>query len=252
MTNDAPERKLGKLAPRHDPRTLMLADYVSNLPAPPDGWDISKRVPAWGMFGNDRLGDCTCAAVAHMIEVASAIAGKEKVPTETTIEDLYFRLGRQEDPSGPAFPDNGLVELDVLNYWRKHKIDGDEIVAFAAVSPTSDLHVRQACAYFDGAYIGVNLPLTAQAQTGAGRVWDVGAGQDGAPGSWGGHAVNVVAYDTNTLTVVTWGALQQMTWAFWHHYVDECWAIIPAEYRTQPPAGFDLPLLEADLKAITG
>ena len=32
----------------------------------------------------------------------------------------------------------------------------------------------------------------------------------GQPGSWGGHAVPVVAYDVRGITWVTWGALQPM------------------------------------------
>ena len=46
---------------------------------------------------------------------------------------------------------------------------------------------------FGGAYIGVELPVTAQKQD----VWDVPAnpGPNDEPGSWGGHAVYLVGYD---------------------------------------------------------
>ncbi|MGO8790269.1 MAG: hypothetical protein ACLQVL_23205 [Terriglobia bacterium] len=46
---------------------------------------------------------------------------------------------------------------------------------------------------FGGAYIGVELPITAQNQD----VWDVPAnpGPNDEPGSWGGHAVYLVGYD---------------------------------------------------------
>ena len=47
---------------------------------------------------------------------------------------------------------------------------------------------------FGGAYIGVEFPITAQNQD----VWDVPAkpGPKDEPGSWGGHAVYLVGYDT--------------------------------------------------------
>ena len=38
---------------------------------------------------------------------------------------------------------------------------------------------------------------------------------DDAPGSWGGHAVDVVGYDDAGLTVVSWGALLRASWDFW-------------------------------------
>ena len=76
---------------------------------------------------------------------------------------------------------------------------------------------------------------------------------DGAPGSWGGHAVPVVAYDSRSLTVVTWGALQTMTWGFWAAYCDEAYAILSPDYLEQKggqsiaPSGFNLTQLRDDL-----
>ena len=87
-------------------------------------------------------------------------------------------------------------------------------------------------------------------------MWDWTGSLDGpdAPGSWGGHAVNVVAYDDAGLTVVTWGALQRLTWAFWQRYCDEAWAIISPDFLAggRSPQGFDLPALEHDLALIMG
>ena len=74
----------------------------------------------------------------------------------------------------------------------------------------------------------LELPLTAQRQS----IWDWTHSLDGParPGSWGGHAVDVVAYDRHTLTVVTWGRLQEVTWAFWDRYVDEVYAILSVDF----------------------
>ena len=60
--------KLGKQVARHDPRTLLLASYISaGLPTPPPSFDLSGKVKAWGMMDNDQIGDCTCAAAGHLI-----------------------------------------------------------------------------------------------------------------------------------------------------------------------------------------
>ena len=60
---DTRKLKLGKSTARHDPRTLLLASYVSHtLPTPPPAFDLTSKVKAWGMMDNDQIGDCTCAA----------------------------------------------------------------------------------------------------------------------------------------------------------------------------------------------
>ena len=105
---------------------------------------------------------------------------------------------------------------------------------------------------FGNCYVGLMMPLSAQTQS----IWSVPPGGPvghGAPGSWGGHAVPVVAYDPEGLTVVTWGALKRMTWGFWAAYCDEAYAILSPDYLEQKggksvvPAGFDLQQLQEDL-----
>jgi hypothetical protein len=51
--------------------------------------------------------------------------------------------------------------------------------------------------------------------------------------------------------VVTWGALQVMTWSFWEAYCGEAYAIISNDYLTgkkETPDGFNLTQLQADLQ----
>ena len=75
-----------------------------------------------------------------------------------------------------------------------------------------------------GAYIGLSLPLSAQSQVGG--IWDVTSGPNSTPGSWGGHCVYVVAWNNTGPICITWGARQQMTWAFWDKYCDEAYGIV--------------------------
>jgi hypothetical protein len=93
--------------------------------------------------------------------------------------------------------------------------------------------------------------LTAQRQS----TWDwVGRLTGPAePGSWGGHAVDVVRYSPGTLTAVTWGRLQDLTWAFLDRYCDEAYCIISPDFLRggHTPNGFDLEALKADLALIT-
>ena len=75
-----------------------------------------------------------------------------------------------------------------------------------------------------------------------------------AVGSWGGHAVPVVAYDTEGLTCVTWGALKKMTWSFWLAYAEEAYAVVSEDFISAnglDPTGLDLSTLLADLTAVS-
>jgi hypothetical protein len=251
---DPKKLKLGKQAARHDPRTLLLASYITAaLPAPPASFDLSAKVgSSWGMMDNDQIGDCTCAAAGHLLMEWTANAGKKMfTPTDKQIVAAYSAITGYNPTTGAN--DNGANEIDVLNYWRQSGIAAHKIGAYAALEPSNHSNVMDAVYIFEGCYIGLSLPISAQAQTQNQQPWSVppgGTTGDGAPGSWGGHAVPVVAYDARTLTVVTWGALQVMTWSFWDAYCDESYAIISNDYlngKTQAPQGFSLQELQADL-----
>jgi len=250
---DPRKLKLGKQAARHDPRTLLLASYVTPaLPTPPAEFDLTTKVKNWGMMDNDQIGDCTCAAAGHLIMEWTANAGKKMVtPSDNEIVAAYSAITGYNPTTGAN--DNGAVEIDVLNYWRQTGIAGDQIGAYIALEPANHIHIMDSVYIFGGCYIGLQLPISAQAQTQNHQPWSVppgGATGDGKPGSWGGHAVPVMAYDTRGVTVVTWGALQTMTWTFWEAYCEEAYAILSNDYLTgkkKTPQGFSMQQLQADL-----
>jgi hypothetical protein len=66
--------------------------------------------------------------------------------------------------------------------------------------------------------------------------------------------VNVVRYSPGSVTCVTWGRLQDMTWPFWDHYCEEVYCILSADFLkgTRAPNGLDVEALRADLKLVTG
>ncbi|MFL5953337.1 MAG: hypothetical protein ACJ76I_04420 [Gaiellaceae bacterium] len=242
--------RLGKLPVRTDVRTLSLARYLDlqALPAPPAIFAETAKVTDWPMYANDRVGDCTTAAAAHMIEAWTAAArGQAVVITEQAVLDAFDRVKLVDPMTG----EEGAIELDVLRYWRKYGIGEHTIGAYARVSVNSTPLARTGAWLFGGLYIGLQLPLTAQGED----VWDWAGSLagDARPGSWGGHAVDVVGYDPEGLTVVTWGRLKRMTWSFWDRYCDEAYCILSEDFLDEgrAPNGFDLAALKADLALVT-
>ena len=252
MAVDHSREKLGKKPARHDPRTLQMANYLA-LPAVPAAQDWTKKAAkGWGMMLNDQLGDCTCAAIGHIVQAWSANAGPQEITLpDDAILKAYEAVGGYK-PGKPE-SDQGAVELDVLKYWRKTGVGGQKIDAFVALEPKNHAHVQAAVDLFGGAYIGLALPVSAQTQ----KVWSVppgGPSGQGSPGSWGGHAVVIEAYDAHGLTCITWGQKKRMTWSFWDTYCDEAYATLSELWagKTPAPSGFDLAALKADLRQVAG
>lgn len=244
--------KLGKAPAVHDPRTLRLADYTAAVSRPPREVHRSHREYQWPMFANDRLGDCTCAAAAHMIEGWALETSRAPAAIKDDQVIAAYSAVSGYDPLSGA-NDGGAVMLDVLRYWRTSGIAGDRISAYVTVDQHNALHVKQAIYLFDSLYIGVALPISAQGQTGG--VWDVPVGGpvgNGAPGSWGGHAIPVVSYDSQRLAVITWGAVQVMTWRFFGTYCDEAYAVLSNDMLMggKSPQGLNVGQLNADLAAL--
>ena len=249
-TTQIAAQMLGKLPVRTDVRTLSLGRYVDPalLPPPPAAFDEATGIDTWPMYANDRIGDCTTAAAAHMIEAWTAAGRGQAVELpELAVLDAFEHVKRTDPVTG----EEGAVELEVLRYWRKTGIGGHRIGAYARVAVHDHRLVQTAAWLFGGLYIGLQMPLIAQVQP----VWDWTGSLSGPalPGSWGGHAVDVVRYDRHGLTVVTWGRLQELTWSFWGRYCDEAYCILSDDFLKQgkAPNGFDLAALEADLALVT-
>jgi hypothetical protein len=241
--------RLGRKAIKTDSRTLALGKYLTpGLPPPPAQADWTKGIASWGMMLNDKLGDCTIAGAAHAVQVWTANNGDMSTVPDATVQTFYSQWDGYVP--GDASTDNGGVELDVLNDWKKNGFAGHPLEAFADPKVANLDQVRQSIALFGGVYIGLSLPVTAQKQD----VWDVArrGGAKAKPGSWGGHCVFVPKYDEKTFTCITWGQLKTMTVAFWNKYCDEAHTLLSPSWISAKgsPGGFDLAQLKTDLGMI--
>jgi hypothetical protein len=243
-----PNYRFGKHPPKVDYRTLRFADYVTPaLAAPPPSYNVLSNVYAklktndptklFPMDGNDTLGDCTIAALAHAVTTYRGLVNKQTVMAKSAVVKLYMHL------TGGV--DSGLQELDVLNYWRQNKVNGDEILSYVTIGPKNHTHIQQAIQLFGGVYLGFQVQANCIQEFDNHQPWTPG------PLTNEGHAVYAVGYDQNYLTVLTWGNTQQATWAWWDECVDEAYAILPPEAKDPKFApGFNLAQLQADLAAV--
>jgi hypothetical protein len=210
---------------------------------------------------NQKLGDCVCAMVGHGVQIATLNSPDNEVtPPDSTIEQLY------EQSCGyiPGDPrtDQGCFLIDTLNWVRQNQpwLHKDhpvhhhpyELLIYVDPDPQDIRHVKQAIANFGVVGIGLNLPLSAQSSVG--KVWEVVAGPTGVSGSWGGHAMVVCKYDEDTVTGVTWGALQTMSWDFFKTYSDEAHALLYRAWveRFAAQSSDVLAQMEADLALVAG
>jgi hypothetical protein len=249
-----PTKKLGKRAPRLDSRTFKLSRYLTPalLPPPPAAGYFGK-VPTWPMYMNDTLGDCVIAAAGHMVQEWTANAGTEVTLPDSAILAGYEVVGGYVP--GNASTDNGCDILTALKYWKSTGFGGHKIVAFVSVDLLNQTELEQAIYIFGNVYAGFALPLSVQSTT----AWKMPAGGlngDGSPGSWGGHCVPLVGYNSGPnsgVTVVTWGELLWASWRFVRHYADEGYAIVTQDWLNavgDSPTGFDLAQLQTDLAAL--
>jgi hypothetical protein len=234
---------LGKAPVRLDPRTLRYAKYVTkasleNIPAAVN-WNPNSK--GFGLLGNGNEGDCVEAEYCNYLGYVGLDAGHPFTPTAAEALAAYKVL---------SAPGGGTDMLTANNYWRKTGIAGLKLFSYAAINTTDTIEFRHAVAVTGPAAIGIQLPLSAQTQTGPGETWTVGSGSQSVAGSWGGHCVAVTGYTTRSVLIETWGFTQLMDWDFFLTYVDEGYAYLSKPWIQKDgysPSGLHWGQLLADM-----
>lgn len=235
---------------------MKLRPYTRAAAAPPPAVDWYSGIADFPMYGNDSWGDCVEAEQGHHEQVFS-FYGSHKLVTvpDQAVIDAYSEIAGFDPNAGPPGQnptDQGTLIQDAMSWWRKTGIGGHKIAAFAEVEVSDMTEVKTALAAFGPLSIGMNFPASAMDQFDSGQAWDVVRHTT----MEGGHCVALVGYDSHYLYVVTWGAVQKMTPAFWAKYVEEAWAPISQEWVDAStgldPAGVDLVGLGEEFTSLTG
>ena len=254
--------KLGRTARSHDPRIPHLSALLAGKiqPAPPATIDYTTGMPTnLGVMLNDTLGDCTCAAFYHALQVWTFNVSEGKnIDTEPDIDvKKLYELACGYDPN-TAGEGPGGNEQHVLRYLLtkgaplgKGGKTTNRIAAYVEVDPRNLDDVKRAIVDCGVAYIGFPVPanlLPTNADPPA--VWTVDPSN---PKIIGGHAVVLAGYDTKGARVISWGQYYTMTWEFFAKYVDEVYAIADRDWveaTGKTPGGISLSDLVAQMQAL--
>lgn len=220
--------KLGRLAPKPHAKTLLLGNYLAGaLPAAASKVYREYKTPetAKQMFGNDTIGDCTCAGAANLLILATCHTGTVVIPTLDDVIELYTKVSGYDPTTG--LNDNGAAMTDVLDLLRTDGIAGHKILAWAKIDHTNLTHRRVAVDLFGATYVGVNLPTSASQQFERNESWEV-VRHDTIEG---GHAIIHPGYGSEGGDYVTWGRWDQKASSEWEKkYIDEEYVIITEDW----------------------
>ena len=245
MTSPATPRVAGKRGklPAQFPAALRDLTYYAAGPLPAAPASVAvPNVADWGVLGNDTEGDCgPCGYIHGCMAAAAETSETEAFPTATDVVNAYLAYTGGQD--------SGVVLSQFLAYVKANGFCGHTVAAYAPVAvqdiPTLQFTVNA----YDFAYCGITVTQEMEAEFSAGQPWDLAAAK-GSP--LGGHCVPVVGYDSDYLTVITWGQPQKVAYSAWQVIADEAWAVLTGEVATAGTDGhgINLAALQADLSKL--
>jgi hypothetical protein len=237
-------RRLGRLPGQIPVGLRDLSYYVAgSLPAPPPSVAVPE-VANWAMLGNAIYGDCGVAGLQHGLEAAATDTGEtSEFPFPNDREAIAYYL---EYTGGQ---DTGVVLSQYLAYVRQNGYYRHTVQAYAPVAVHDVPLLQSAVDLFDFAYCGITVTAAMEQASADGETWTAPMTEGQV---LGGHCVPIVGYSESSLTIVTWGSLQEITYNAWHRMSDEAWAVISGELVSagDDGHGVNLAALQSDLDSL--
>lgn len=227
--------------------------------------DWASRVTDWPMDMNgpdpsnppqipDGIGDCGWAGLDHL-QMAGHAYGDGNVRSwgNDTLLQCYGQTGGYVlgDPS----TDNGTVLQDNLAFWKHNPIEGDQILAYAALRPGTWFRAERVYyqRVFGSLYLGHDWPESAEQQAQDGEPFTVVPGSPSA----GGHCTTEARETTSyaEIGLPCWGALRQATRGFFMATVTEAWVVITPDTIERNGAnqyGYNMQAMNVAISSLTG
>ena len=191
-----------------------------------------------GLYENNLLPTCTAAGLANHAAGVAAINGF-RLPVSDADVPAFYAACVGCDPTVTAMAaTDGAVMADVLGRQAASGFDvGQQVplVARYGTVPLARTTLANAACRLGGAYLGVRLHDRDMQMLG--KRWDVVPGRDDGP-IVGGHCIvgpwdYAGLADDDTVRVMTWGAMQDATWAWLLARAEEAYGLAWG-YPTMP------------------
>ena len=239
------------------PHMSALIRRAAFIPLP-DAVDYASKLPDdSGMMLNNKIGDCTCAAFYHGIQVWSSWTNPDGlVITEPDLDVLMlYEQACGYDPKDPT-TDQGGVEQDLLAYlMTKGAPTGPKGKTRHRLRAAFEVDVRhlwdvRRAIYETGlVYTGFYVPRSILPNSGEPPViWDVGGDQT----ILGGHAIILTGYNEDGFNLISWGKKYFMTTEFFSRFTEEVYALIDIDWvqgTGKTLLGMTVPELKDQMKA---
>jgi hypothetical protein len=241
----------GRIKSTHARGALPHAARYFDLDAAPPARDYTGA-RSWGLFGNDRVGDCTIASLYDRRQVLASLHRESFTWTTDQALADYTALNGYDGTPGDA-SDRGCQMIDVLAHAKNVGIAGQRIAGYARIDPLNRVVMEAALNAFCFLYVGANLPKAVDAQ---GFEWRMPAirTDDDEPDPDRGHAFGLVGYDRLGYRGLTWGSSRYRIDNAWAELcIDEVWVAFDEALVSgtrAAPNGFDLARLRDDLAAL--
>ena len=230
-------------------QTADWASLVTDWPMDLNGPDPSNppQIP-------DGIGDCGIAGMDHLQLSDHAYGDGNVRPWSTdTLLGVYHATGGYV--LGDESTDNGTNLQDNLQFWKRNTIEGDQILAYAALRPGSWFRAERVYyqQVFGSLYLGHNWPQSAEQQAQDGEPFTVIPGSPSA----GGHCTTQAAElnEMDEVRLPCWGALRPATRGFFMATVEEAWVVITQatlERNGSNQYGYDMQAMNQAISSLTG
>ena len=252
---------LGKKPARAGAVRFQFAKYVdvASIRVPPVFGHVVNE--DYGMFGNDRAGDCVECNVAHQIMIDAA-ATRRSIPRfyETSVLKVYsdwtgYNPAARVDAKGNNPTDGGTDMSDAASRWRTQGFpDATGLMHYSkayAGLPIGDFDTLIKATYLFGAVsVGVNLQQAQVEQFDAYLPWR----HDVNSPIIGGHCITACGMNSRGMLVcISWGRTTAVERNVIEQQMDEAIVTFSREYLMatgKSPELYDEATLDLDLASL--